>query len=301
MPKDPSSKPHLPIGVVERETGLPKDTLRVWERRYGFPMPERDEAGERLYSAADIEKLRLIKRLIDQGHRPSKLIGASAHTLNELTHNNQEQKASSHCEELLKLVRVAHADELASRLSQTLLQQGLVRFVCDTLAPLNRMVGEAWMRGEVQIFDEHLYSELVENMLRAAIGLHTGRTGAPRILLTTVPEEEHGLGLLMAEAMMTAEGAVCVSLGTRTPLIDIERAAIHGRFDAVALSFSVRCSPRTTHESLHTLRTLLPPHIELWAGGAGVRTPGRLAAGIHAITSIEGAQDAVREWRKRHP
>lgn len=301
MPKDLSSKPHLPIGVVERETGLPKDTLRVWERRYGFPMPERDEAGERLYSAADVDKLRLIKRLIDQGHRPSKLIGASADTLNELICGNEERKEASHCDELLKLVRVAHADELAGQLSKVLLQQGLVRFVCDTLAPLNRMVGEAWLRGEVQVFDEHLYSELVENMLRSAIGLHSSRSGTPRILLTTVPEEEHGLGLLMAEAMMTAEGALCVSLGTRTPLTEIQLAAINGRFDVVALSFSVRCSPRVTHENLNTLRSLLPPHIELWAGGAGVRSPGKLHHGIHAISSIEGAQTIVREWRKRHP
>jgi DNA-binding transcriptional regulator YiaG len=39
----------LPIAAVERDTGLSKDTLRVWERRYGFPQPARDGAGERLY------------------------------------------------------------------------------------------------------------------------------------------------------------------------------------------------------------------------------------------------------------
>jgi len=30
------------ISAVERDTGLSKDTLRVWERRYGFPKPLRD-------------------------------------------------------------------------------------------------------------------------------------------------------------------------------------------------------------------------------------------------------------------
>src|SRR2546429_6664813 len=40
-----------PISAVERETGLAKDTLRVWERRYGFPRPERDSAGDRRYPA----------------------------------------------------------------------------------------------------------------------------------------------------------------------------------------------------------------------------------------------------------
>ena len=300
MPKDVSAKPHLPIGAVERETGLPKDTLRVWERRYGFPLPMRDEAGERLYSTVDIEKLRLIKRLIDQGHRPGKLIAASADELAKLQSSGTENKGQAHCRQLLKLVRVAHADELRTQLSQTLLRQGLVRFICDTLAPLNGMVGDAWLRGELQVFDEHLYSELIENILRAAIGAHPGRGAPPRVLLTTVPEEEHGLGLLMAEAMMTAEGTTCVSLGTRTPLNDIAHAAQEGRFDVVALSFSARCSVRTTTESLNTLRHLLPAKAELWAGGAGVRAPEKLTDGITVISGISGTQQCVLEWRKRH-
>jgi DNA-binding transcriptional MerR regulator len=55
------------IAAVERDTGLSKDVLRMWERRYGFPVPERDANGERLYPADQVERLRLIKRLMDQG------------------------------------------------------------------------------------------------------------------------------------------------------------------------------------------------------------------------------------------
>ncbi|TXG94449.1 MAG: MerR family transcriptional regulator, partial [Rhodocyclaceae bacterium] len=62
------------IAAVERDTGLAKDTLRVWERRYGFPTPARDANGERLYPSAQVERLRLIKRLMDQGFRPGKLV-----------------------------------------------------------------------------------------------------------------------------------------------------------------------------------------------------------------------------------
>ena len=58
------------IAAVERDTGLSKDTLRVWERRYGFPKPRRDQHDERLYSLPDLEKLRLLRLLIDYGHRP---------------------------------------------------------------------------------------------------------------------------------------------------------------------------------------------------------------------------------------
>ena len=69
--------PTVSIAAVERDTGLSKDTLRVWERRYGFPQPERDAYGERVYPSEQVDKLRLVKRLMDQGHRPGKISGPS--------------------------------------------------------------------------------------------------------------------------------------------------------------------------------------------------------------------------------
>ena len=53
------------IGAIAHEIGLTKDTLRVWERRYGFPKPQRSLGGERLYPQEQVTKLRLVKRLLD--------------------------------------------------------------------------------------------------------------------------------------------------------------------------------------------------------------------------------------------
>jgi DNA-binding transcriptional MerR regulator len=74
----------LPISSVERETGLSKDTLRVWERRYGFPTPERDANGERSYSLQQVRRLTQLKRLLDQGHRPGKLLKLDEEALSAL-------------------------------------------------------------------------------------------------------------------------------------------------------------------------------------------------------------------------
>ena len=71
------------IAAVERDTGLGKDTLRVWERRYGFPQPLRDAHGERVYPAEQVERLRLIKRLMDQGQRPGALLSKPLAALSE--------------------------------------------------------------------------------------------------------------------------------------------------------------------------------------------------------------------------
>jgi len=156
------------------------------------------------------------------------------------------------------------------------------------------------MCGELQVHDEHVFSESVQNMLRAAIGNTLRYDSTPRVLLTTVPDEAHTLGLLMAEAIMTAEGANCVSLGSRTPLSDIRRAVVEGHFDAVALSFSASINSRQAVDSLNALRSLLPATVALWAGGAGIRQPQRLNAGIVLVQSIADTARVVREWRHQH-
>ena len=192
--------PGFNIAAVERDTGLSKDVLRVWERRYGFPVPDRDANGERLYPAEQVARLRLIKRLMDQGHRPGKLIAAPAEELTALA-----PRRSRHVEktppadakglaELLTLIKQHDAAGYLQAMQQSLARQGLQRFVQDTVAPLTRQVGEAWENGSVEVFEEHLFTELTKRLLRQAIAALPGGTRNPRVLLTTFTQEAHGLG-----------------------------------------------------------------------------------------------------------
>jgi DNA-binding transcriptional MerR regulator/methylmalonyl-CoA mutase cobalamin-binding subunit len=292
------------IAAVERDTGIAKDTLRIWERRYGFPAPLRDPRGERLYPPDQVDKLRLMRRLIDQGKRPSALVRLSTEELAALLDRTEpgaiETSRSTREAALLQLLRLHRSNELRAALHQLLLKQGLQRFVADTLAPLNECVGHAWMRGDIDVPEEHLYTEQVQNVLRSAIGSQTAAGGSPRILLTTFPDEQHALGLLMAEAMLVPEGAACVSLGTQTPMSDIRSAATAGGFDIVALSFSAAYPQRQAIEGLNTLRAMLPPEIALWAGGAAVRGKGRRLEGVRVIEDLNDALTALHEWRTEH-
>jgi MerR family transcriptional regulator, light-induced transcriptional regulator len=293
--------PPQPISAVERETGLSKDTLRMWERRYGFPEPQRDSLGERLYPPEQIEKLRLIKRLMDQGMRPGQLIGNSIKDLAGMI-AAQAARAGGRCvcsefDMLLALIQQHRCEELRATLSQLLMKSGLQQFVTEVVAPCNRLVGEAWMRGEIEVHQEHLYTEQVQNVMRAAINAHLVAARPPRVLLTTLPEEEHGLGLLMAEAMLAAEGAQCVSLGTRTPLADIHAAAVANRADVVALSFSGSYPARLAVSSLRSLRTALPEEIEIWAGGSALFGRQRDLPSVRVISDIAACLVALQQWR----
>ena len=177
------------------------------------------------------------------------------------------------------------------------MRQGLQKFVLESVAPLNRVVGDAWMRGELQIFEEHLYTEQLQVALRAAINAFPRQPGAPRVLLTTFPSEQHGIGLLMVEAMMVPEGAHCVSLGPQTPIEDIRRASLAHKAHIVALSFSAAFPLRQAIDGLATLRRQLPPGVTLWAGGEMTRRVRKTMPGIVLIPDLASTINALRSWR----
>ncbi len=292
----------LAISTVERETGLAKDTLRVWEKRYGFPAPDRDANGERVYSRDQVEKLILIKRLIDRGTRPAKLVRLSMEEL--LARTDPGVGAADdppQLVEILQLVKTHSAVELRKRLEQALLEQGLEEFLRATAAPLSPIVGDAWMRGEIEVFEEHLYTETLQILLRSAIAAHSRPDGAPRVLLTTFPGEQHILGLLMAECMLWIHGATCVPLGPQTPVREIVLAAETQRIDVVGLSFSPAYPGQTAIDTLAALRAMLPAGTEVWAGGSNPALFRRRIDGVLPVREVSAISDAVVNWRASQP
>jgi MerR family transcriptional regulator, light-induced transcriptional regulator len=119
-------------------------------------------------------------------------------------------------------------------------------------------------------------------------------------LLTTLPGEPHGLGLLMAEALFAAEGAHCHSLGVQTPVSDLLLAADAYRADIVALSFTACITASRVHEGLADLRAKLPTSIELWAGGAAAALQRHGVDGVSVVRMLEDLPAAVQQWRDRH-
>lgn len=296
------------ISDVERDTGVPKETLRVWERRYDFPQPERDQNGERQYPAAQVQRLRLVKRLLDLGYRPGKIMHMGSEELAELAAKagavalapNADDPELRHCLTLIKNHKIA---ELRQRMAQALLQMGLQRFVTDLVAPLTTLVGDTWAAGGLAVFEEHLFAEMLQSLMRNAIFSANQQIGlaaaAPRILLTTVPQERHGLGLLMAEALFALEGAHCVSLGVQTPLNDIVDAARVQRADIVALSFSSVMSPRAAVDNVTELQARLGEKTQVWAGGS-CAVLARRHLGPQRVLDLNDIRGAVARWRAQH-
>lgn len=305
------ARPALTIAAVERDTRISKDTLRVWERRYGFPQPLRDTNGERLYPGEQVEQLRHIKRLMDVGHRPGRIVGLSLAELLALDSNcvmevlpRTEEGARNLQERRLMLELLCSHDVQALRrtLGQALLRRGLGAFVTEIAVPLLIDLGEAWSRGQVEIFEEHLCSEVLETVLRSALATSPELTHEPRprVLLATFPFEAHGMALLMAEALFSIEGCLCMNLGTQTPLREMALAARAHRADIVALSFSPAVSPHQLVDGLAELRAVLNPTVEIWAGtSATLSVQRRVGDGVVLLSRLDAIASEVARWRQR--
>lgn len=293
------------ISEVERDIGIAKETLRVWERRYAFPQPVRDSNGDRMYPADQVQKLRLVQKLLDLGCRPGKIMQFDQAHLSQMAQQLSAgrlaplARQSPELQHYLDLLKAHQVQALKLGLSQALLQTGLERLVLDTVAPLTTLVGQAWASNELAVYEEHLFTEAVQVVLRNAIfalSQQRSSTAVPRVLLTTVPQEPHGLGLLMAEAIFALHGAHCISLGVQTPLAQIVSAAASQQADIVALSFSSVVPARMVQHSLEELRGSLPDTVELWVGGVGAHLNRPKADGVKLL-DLDSIASSIHGWR----
>jgi DNA-binding transcriptional MerR regulator/methylmalonyl-CoA mutase cobalamin-binding subunit len=280
---------HYSIGVVERDTGIGRDTLRIWERRYGFPSPQRNAQGERLYDEAQLRRLQRIRRLLDQGLRPGKLLILDDAGLDRLEAElgDARLKPDEQLVELLEAVRTVDGEQLVGLLEARCREQGLIHFVLQTVAPLLQQVGEEWALGRLQIYQEHFLSAVIRTFLNAQIMSLPREANRPPVLLMTLPGEQHSLGLLMAQVLLVSGGINAINLGGEMPMDQVVRAAERFSARAVGLSFSAAYPYRHIRQDIEQLREQLPTSVGIWIGGEGVQRLRKLPPGVSKIHRLE--------------
>lgn len=294
----------LPINAVERETGVSKELLRMWERRYRFPEPLRDAQGDRIYPMDQVGKLRLLRRLIDLGFRPGKIIALPPEELERILRAQGKESVEDFPElevELLAVLKSRDPTQVRDYLSHQLTRMGLQCFILEFLQHANAIVGDAWMRGQVEVHEEHLFTEQVQNLVRHAIGNLSPSTQAPRVMLTTPPEEAHTLGLLMVEALLRLDNVDVVCYGAQMPVRDAAQAASKHKMNIVAVSFSASCPTSKAIDYLEELRFRLPLAVAIWGGGAALRSTRRSVEDVQFFHDLPALQQAIGNWRRQHP
>lgn len=287
LPSEVSEDNHIGIGALARASGVPVETLRTWERRYGVPEPIRTASGHRLYPVSAIEHVRLISAAIDAGHRAAQATRFSVLALRELVQSPAPEISA----ELFTppaprtardagppvdvtgslLDRVIHldADGLSAALERELKQRGLLAFLDEVLAPLLNEVGEAWSRGAITEVHEHVASERIRDVLGAVSTAYTPPPNAPTVLFAGLPGDHHAIGLYMAAAAATLAGVKIVQVGANTPITALVGATREVQVQAVVVSVSSAFDPGGARQILVDLRRALERGIMLVVGGAG--------------------------------
>lgn len=290
------------IAQVERDVGISKDLLRRWEVRYGFPCPLRDTLGDRLYPAEQVEALQEIRRLLDLGLRPGKIVGldsaARQHLLQQHLPVSRDEVVEA--PSWLQALRSHDLPQLRDQLRHRLMVLGVRQFVMDELAQSITQVGDEWAAGRLSVHQEHLFSEQVQNLLREAMARLAPEYKAPRIVLSTLADEPHGLGLLMVEACLRLEQADVINLGPGLPTQNLLQAVAEYQADVLALSFSVAYPASQALRALRQLQGLLPASVVLWAGGRGLSAIRKMPAGVIRLPSLHDIAPTLQDWRHRN-
>lgn len=318
------------ITDLERATGLGKELLRKWEQRYGFPYPVRTVRGQRRYPPDQVERLRLAARLIEGGWRPGQLLRLPEPELQALARTAPRRGAAlprqcstgaamaacatagmpappqpqaSLAAHWLHCVATDEPDTLRAALRSALVRFGLERVACELVPEFLVGLGEAWQTGRIEVYQEHWASQLLDDMLRAAL-CERQRDGAPaaapRVLLCTPPGEPHALGLLLAHCVLACQGADPLRLGTQLAPRDLGLAVRGLHPDIVAIGVGPHLPAADVQRNLRELQAALPDGPALWLGGTHPALDA-LAAALPArrLASLHSLPRAVAEWRQR--
>jgi MerR family transcriptional regulator, light-induced transcriptional regulator len=278
-------EPRHPINYVARRTGLSTHVIRVWERRYAAVEPRRSDTNRRLYSDADVDRLKLLSRVKSQGQSIRLIAPLSNEELKQmLTQVDGDRLAAArepgngqHQEQLAALMAgctdaVLALDEeaLAATLMEASVQLPLLGLLDDLVGPLMTWVGERWHDGSIRVAHEHMATAAVRSFLGRIKPIQRAEAGAPCVVITTLAGQDHEIGALMAATVAANEGWRDLYLGPNTPAQEIALAAMACHARAVAVSVvAPGNNPNVVHE-FRSLRNVLEERVPLLAGGGGV-------------------------------
>jgi MerR family transcriptional regulator, light-induced transcriptional regulator len=270
-----SDTPKYRIGTVSRLTGLSADVVRVWERRYGAIQPRRSEGGSRLYSDADIARLRRLRQAVEFGHAIGQVAKLPDGELENLATTQRMTKmvelpADPH--ELLRvhfLAAIARMDVVTADLeisrAATLYPPRIL--VKSIVAPLLTEIGEKWAHQEFGVAHEHVATNLIRGLLSSLFRLYPPEPAAETIVMATPQGERHEFGLLLAALIAATRGWRVVYLGVDLPATEIALTVKLTKARVLALSLAPPSNELTPE--LTAIAQQIPPLTRVWIGGSG--------------------------------
>jgi MerR family transcriptional regulator, light-induced transcriptional regulator len=292
----------LSIGALSRISGVGVETLRNWERRYGFPEPIRLDSGHRRYPSEMVTRLRIVRRAIDLGFKPSYAVLAPTDELEGLVREaeNEALKSETGSVEIMIQREIdhwldrtqaldAHGFEVAVRRAWS--QFGARDFVVKLAVPYLVKVGERWFEQQFSVAHEHFTSENLSSFFAAQWHPISERAGSGKAVVANLEGEQHHLGIHMAAVFLALNDFEVIFLGPSTPLPDITVAAREAGVVTVVIGLSKVYNVQKAEKALAKLRQSLPTSITIVAGGNELLKD---IKGITQLNSLDAFADFAR-------
>lgn len=316
---DSDNTPRHPIGVVARRTGLKPDLIRAWERRYGAVEPGRTDTRRRFYSDADIERLLLLRRVVNTGRGISQVAGLSNQALQSLIEEEPpvppppprrypappaapgsvDEMAESLLQLCLAAAQRLDVRELEMQIERASVALSRGNLLEKLLVPLMQRIGDLWHQGALRPIHEHMASAVVRSFLGSMRNAYHAEATAPHLVVTTPARQYHELGALIVAATAAGEGWQVTYLGPDLPPEEIAAAAVQNGARAIALSITYPPDDPILVDELKKLRRLIGPRTTLIVGGRAVPNYATVLGeiGAHLVDSLAGLRQDLAALR----
>lgn len=294
-----ATDPIYNIKAVVQRTGVPADTVRAWERRYGVPHPERTASGQRLYSERDIAVIAWLRQRTAEGMTISQAVSL----LDALGENHAVAPAPpisagprTHAAVVRDLLLAfLHYDQRAADpiVGEAFILFGVEETAISVLRPALVEVGEMWHRAEIPTTVEHFASQFVKRKLAGLISMYDNQYAPWTVVVACPPHEQHEIGALLLCLFMMRQGWQVVYLGPDVPIADLMETVAQVGPDMVCVSATGVDSATNVVRIGEALQTLPEPRpIYAYGGNIFNNTPA-LRATVPGVFLSEDAHQAV--------
>ncbi|NJK79000.1 MAG: MerR family transcriptional regulator [Chloroflexaceae bacterium] len=259
--------------AVAQETGVPADTFRAWERRYGVPRPHRTEGGHRLYSERDIAVIRWLRDRTAEGLTISQAIAlmTSGNDTN-LSWLATAVDTEPHSWERLNSQFLAALTDYDEKRAERIVGEAFALYPLDDvffklIQPTMFEIGEQWHAGKLSVTVEHFATQFVRRKLSSILNTYSISEGRGLLIVGCAPSEQHDLGALLLSVLLVRHGWQVVYLGPQVPLKDLVDTIQRLQPDMVCLSSSTIETAIELVETGRVLSKLAPPAPSFGYGG----------------------------------
>ncbi|MFO7168239.1 MAG: cobalamin-dependent protein [Chloroflexota bacterium] len=289
-----STAPIFNTKAVARETSVPPDTFRAWERRYGVPRPQRTPGGHRLYSERDMAIIRWLRDRTSEGMNISHAVMLLVNVLEEGPHASDSEargldRMVGGLVGALTSFDAAGAERL---LSEAFAIYPFESVLLELVQPAMIEIGDRWQRGEINVASEHYASEFVRRKLAGLLNVFENNPARATIVVGCAPRELHDIGVLLATLFLVRRGWHVVYLGAQVPLPDLLELIQKVRPELVCLSASTAETAGTMREVAQALEQRFP-QVRFGYGGRIFNSTPELCATMPGVFLGRDARELV--------